>query len=165
MRCTLGLDESAELVVGYAARTLDPLAHATFERHLKSCEACGEAVAAQQAVWQALDQWRRVDVAADFDRRLYSRIEGDQLGWWPRTWRAAVPVAAGVVLGVVFWLHQPRAAQVAAPAPSQASRQQISPQPASPQIDKLEHALDDMDMLGQLSAGVTPGKAGSASPI
>jgi hypothetical protein len=58
MGCPLGLDESGELVVGYTARTLDPRAQAAFERHLKSCGACGEVVAAQQAVWRALDEWR-----------------------------------------------------------------------------------------------------------
>ncbi len=63
-----------------------PARDATFERHLKSCEACGEAVAAQQAVWEALDEWRcRASCQADFDRRLYSRIiDEDQAGWWPR---------------------------------------------------------------------------------
>jgi len=74
MRCPLGLDEGAELVVGYAARTLDACAQIAFEQHLKSCGACAEAAATQQALWQALDQWRMVDVSADFDRRLYSRI-------------------------------------------------------------------------------------------
>jgi len=60
MRCPLGLDDSGELAVGYTARTLDPRAQAAFERHLKSCGACGEVVAAQQAVWEALDEWRLV---------------------------------------------------------------------------------------------------------
>jgi hypothetical protein len=87
MGCPLGLDESGELVVGYAARTLDPRSHAAFEHHLKSCGACGEAVAAQQALWQALDQWRMVDVSADFDRALCSRIEREgRIGWWRRAW-------------------------------------------------------------------------------
>ena len=40
------------------AQSLDPRAQAAFERHLKSCGACGEVVAAQQAVWEALDEWR-----------------------------------------------------------------------------------------------------------
>lgn len=57
MRCPLRLDESGELVVGYAARTLDARAQIAFERHLKSCGACADAAAAQQAVWDALDEW------------------------------------------------------------------------------------------------------------
>ena len=55
MGCPLGLHESGELAVGYTAQTR---AQAAFERHLKSCGACGEVVAAQQAVWEALDEWR-----------------------------------------------------------------------------------------------------------
>jgi Putative zinc-finger len=56
MRCPLGRDESGELVVGYAAGTLDARAQADFEHHLKFCEACAEAASAQHAVWDALDE-------------------------------------------------------------------------------------------------------------
>lgn len=64
MRCPLGLDEGGELVVGYTARTLEPGAQIAFERHLKSCGACAEAAAAQQAVWDALDEWDAVIAGA-----------------------------------------------------------------------------------------------------
>jgi len=60
MRCPLGLDDGGELVVGYTARTLDACAQIAFERHLQSCGACAEAAAAQQAVWDALDEWDAV---------------------------------------------------------------------------------------------------------
>jgi hypothetical protein len=98
MGCPLGLDESGELVVGYAARTLDARAEAAFERHLKSCGICGEAVAAQQAVWDALDEWCSViqgpasvragrtsrigrpgSLAASVCRPIKSRIVGTKL--------------------------------------------------------------------------------------
>jgi anti-sigma-K factor RskA len=166
MRCPLGVDESGELAVGYAARSLDPRSQAAFERHLKYCVHCCDAVAAQQTVWDALDEWRAVAVSPDFDRNLHRRI-AHRDGWWRRLWRPAVPVAAasivlcvGLRLGVAFWLHQTRAAEVVGASPLQASPSQVSPQ-----IDKLEHALDDMDMLGQVSAGIAPQKADAASPI
>ena len=57
MECPLGLDQGGELVVGYAARTLDPRTQFAFEQHLKSCRACAEAAATQQVVWDALDEW------------------------------------------------------------------------------------------------------------
>ncbi len=60
MRCPLGLDESGELVIGYTARTLEPCAQIAFERHLQSCRACAESAAAQQAVWDALDEWNAI---------------------------------------------------------------------------------------------------------
>jgi hypothetical protein len=174
MRCTLGLDENWELVVGYAARTLDPRTQASFEQHLKSCQACSKTVAVHQAVWDALDESQAVSVSPDFDRKLQARIAHQQVGWWLRSWYAAVPVAAAcVVFGVSLWLNHPQRVEVAAPALSQVQdSQQLLPQPSPqpppqppPQVDKLEHALDDMDMLGQLSAGNVQGKAGSASPI
>jgi hypothetical protein len=153
MQCFLGRGESGELVVGYAARTLDPRAQAGFERHLTYCGICRDAVAAQQVVWDALDEWRAVAVSPDFDRALCARIAREgHIGWW---WRRAVPAAAAcIALGVSLWLHQTRMAKMTPSAPH-----------VSPQIQELEHALDDMDMLGQLSAGIAPGKAGAPSPI
>jgi Putative zinc-finger len=57
MKCELKLDESAELIVGYGARTLDLDAAAAFERHIQTCPACREEAALQKAVWAALDAW------------------------------------------------------------------------------------------------------------
>ncbi len=170
MRCTQGLDENWELVVGYAARTLDPGARASFERHLKSCEACSNTVAVQEAVWDALDEWPAEAVSRDFNDRLQSRIAQRGRSWWrwtalePRSWLPAMPVAAACALfGVAFWLNHPQRVEVVV-TPSEVSRQSV-PRDLSPQIDQLEHALDDMDMLGQLGAGSAPKKAGSASRI
>ncbi len=56
MVCPLESGESAELIVGYAAGTLDPATTPAFELHQKSCAQCSAAVAAQKAVWAALDE-------------------------------------------------------------------------------------------------------------
>lgn len=91
MRCPLGRNESGEFVVGYTARTLDSRTQAAFERHLEFCAACGEAVAAQQVVWDALDEWsvagaarisriaRPGSLAASVCRPSKSRIVGTKL--------------------------------------------------------------------------------------
>jgi anti-sigma factor RsiW len=42
------------------ARTLDAEAKSEFQRHLETCSKCREAVAAQEAVWSALDAWHPV---------------------------------------------------------------------------------------------------------
>jgi len=174
MRCTLGLDENWELVVGYAARTLDPRTRASFELHLKCCQACSETVAVQQAVWDALDESPALSVSRDFDGMLQSRIAHQEAGWRQRKFldqirHAAVPVAAaGAVFGVALWLNHPQRMQVVVPAPPasamEAAPQQSSPQ-QDPQLDKLEHALDDMDMLGKLSSGAEPERASATKPI
>ena len=143
MRCPLGVEESGELVVGYAARTLDARARAAFERHIEACAACAEALAGQQALWQALDQWREVAVSDDFDSALRGKIgRVNEASARRRLW---YPVAAaGIVLGLAFWMNRPPAAVVT-------QQPQGSAQQVSAQMDKLEHALDDMDLLGRLS--------------
>jgi hypothetical protein len=82
MRCPLGWDQRGELVVGYAAETLDARAQAAFERHLRSCKACAEAASAQQVVWDALDKLMpapcsRVCVKTTINRSLRSRLGFD----------------------------------------------------------------------------------------
>jgi anti-sigma factor RsiW len=164
MGCPLGPDASRELAVSYTARSLDARAHAEFERHLRSCATCAEAVAEQQAVWEALDEWAPTEISAGFDQTLRERIAADQQSWrgrvqvwWQRAWRPAVPaLAAGIVLGLAVWMNQPPQQEAAAPAKSSAQ----APVSVVGQMDNLEHALDDMDMLGEWSAAV-----GSNSPI
>lgn len=139
MDCRLGTEECRELVVGYAAGTLNPRERVYFERHIASCGICAEAVAEQQALWLTLDEWRGVAVSPEFDRALHTRIgeAGRRGNWWLRSWRPAV-AAAAIVLGVGLWLNQRVNVDRAAP-PAQ-----------SAQMEKLQHALDDMDQLGQL---------------
>lgn len=146
MRCPLEFDRSAELIVGYGARTLDPETTAAFERHMDSCAACCDLAAAQRAVWAALDdadaEWPALRVSAEFDRRLFRRIEkAESRRWW---WRAMIPATACLALAAAFLLRQSDPAR----AP-----QRPQPQPAL-QIEQVEHALDDMDLLNQLGAAI-----------
>jgi len=145
MRCPLEFDQSAELIVGYGARTLDPDAIAAFERHIHSCAACCQAAAVQKAVWaaldDALDECPALAVSADFDQRLFRRIQAaENRSWW--LWRALVPASACLALAAVLLLRQPDSTRV---------RQ--APQP-TPQIEQVEHALDDMDLLNQIGAAI-----------
>jgi hypothetical protein len=156
MRCPLELDQSAELIVGYGARTLDPETTAAFERHLESCPACCKLAAAQAAVWSALDdpEWLELPVSPDFDRRLFQRIEQaeNRAGW---LWRRLVPVAAlaGLVVAATLQFSQPQTVRVPQ-----------APQ-AAVQIEQVEHALDDMDLLNQLGAAVTAEPSGSSKRL
>ncbi len=145
MGCPLEFDQSAELIVGYGARTLAPEAAAEFERHLDSCEVCRKVAAAQKAVWVALDAAESLElpVSADFDRKLFRRIEAKQnRDWW--LWRALVPATACLALATLFLLRQPD---------SMSMPKIQQPQPAV-QIDQVEHALDDMDLLKQIGAPI-----------
>ena len=83
MKCPLEFDQSAELVIGYGAGTLDPDATAAFERHIGCCPACSEAVALQKAVWAALDEWREVARLAGFRPKGVPANLPDGHGSWP----------------------------------------------------------------------------------
>ncbi len=150
MRCPLEFDHSGELIVGYGARTLDPDTAAEFERHMHCCAECREVADAQKAVWAALDDADapELGVSPDFDQRLFRRIqETENRGWW---WRRLVPAAAcaGLALAAAFLLRQ-----------SDPALAHHAPAPPALQIEQVEHALDDMDMLNQLGAAITPVQA------
>jgi hypothetical protein len=142
MECPLEFGQSAELIVGYGARTLDPETAAAFERHMDSCAACRDLTAAQKAVWAALDDAEpALHVSPDFDGRLFRRIEkADNRRWW---WRALVPAMACLALAAVVLLRQPDPAR----APQAPTRPTL-------QIEQVEHALDDMDLLNQLGPAI-----------
>ncbi len=154
MECPNKKGNDIELIVAYAAGTLDSANETEFERHLESCASCRELAAAQRAVWSALDAFPPLPVSSNFDARLYQRIAEEQQsdwwrrGWWQRfsqadwSWRPAMPVAAACAVLVVAFL-------VKNSGLSSTPQQQSQPQL---QIEQVERALDDMDMLKQ--AGV-----------
>src|SRR5437899_7160241 len=118
MRCPIETQENAELLLSYSARRLNPESTAILEAHMELCPACREFRDGQRALWEALDQWEARPVSADFDRRLYRRIEEqEQQGWWTRVFgsmrpmflRPALPLAAMacLVLAVGFIIDEP----------------------------------------------------------
>jgi hypothetical protein len=110
---------------------------------MERCGECRQAAALQNHVWAALDQWPATRVSPDFDRRVLQRIGAlEQPG--RRMWRALVPVGACAAMATLFLLNQ----SDQTPLPP---RVQIAPQ-----IEQVEHALDDMDMLSQLGVAVAP---------
>src|SRR5258708_29837168 len=112
MDCPLYSKDTAEILLDYASRRLDPELTQLLERHMEECQQCHAFAAAQKQVWDALDAWEPVEVSADFDRKLFSRIEREESGslaarWWRRTveslslsWRPALPIGAAVPVGV-----------------------------------------------------------------
>ena len=147
--CPQKNDDGVELIIAYAARALDPADERAFERHLESCASCREMAAAQRAVWSALDDLPPLPVSPNFNAKLYERIAAEQQSpWWQRliradwSWRPAMPVAAaGAVLMIAFLVKDTGS--------SLTPQQQAQPML---QIEQVERALDDMEMLKQ--AGV-----------
>ena len=59
MRCPIDTRENAEFLLAYCSRKLDAASAAILEDHIRICPACREFARGQQAVWEALDTWRR----------------------------------------------------------------------------------------------------------
>jgi anti-sigma factor RsiW len=162
MYCPLRDGEGAEVIIGYVARTLDAETDSEFQRHLGACTKCREAVDAQEAVWSALDGWRPVTVSPDFDCKLFRRIAEEERGRWWRGltwphwwWRPAMPVAAACALLAGAFLLQH-------PAPKISEEAQTQPKL---EIEQVEHALDDMDLLRQLGVEAVSDKASPSEKI
>ena len=155
-------DDGDELIIAYGARALDPEQQRKLEQHLKLCARCRELAEAQRAVWSALEAWPTTVVSENFDERLYRRIalERQNSGWrswFPASWsmRPAVPVGvACAALIAAFLLKDP----ALRPLPQSS----IHPKPA---IEKVEQALDDMEMLTQLGVESAPDKAAGSEKI
>jgi len=164
MNCPLQTRDQAQQLLDYCSRKLDPQATAILEQHIAICPECREFAMQQRAVWDALDSWEAAPVSADFDRKLYARIEND-IPWWqsllrPLTlhWNVAAS-AAGVfvLLGAGLLLNRPTV--VAPPAPQQSAAQV---QPVSVQPEQVEQALDAMDMLAEFDSHVKSDHNGNA---
>lgn len=162
MNCPIRSEETAELLLAYTARRLDPARTTMLESHMDVCAECAEFRAGQELVWQALDAWEAPPVTPDFNRRLYQRIEAEAAEpWYKRLfaspvamWKPAVPLAAACLLVVAgFVLDHPNSPNP--PASQPALHVSVS------EADQVENALDDLQLLRQLDSSTTSGSSES----
>ena len=162
MNCPIRSEETAEILLAYTARRLDAVKTAMLEDHMSVCSECAAFRAGQDAVWQALDAWEAPPVAADFNRRLYQRIEADAAApWYKRLfhtpiamWKPMVPLAAACLVVVAgFVLDHPIAMQ----SPSTSTPIHLT----VPQAEQVENALDDLQLLHQLDSNANSGASES----
>ncbi|HZT32574.1 MAG TPA: zf-HC2 domain-containing protein [Bryobacteraceae bacterium] len=153
MRCPIETEEHAETLLAYCANRLDPAQAAALERHMRSCAACRSFQEAQQTVWEALDTWEAPPVPADFDRRLYQRIEAEGYTWWQRLFqpfrpvllRQGLPLAAAACLLVMAGIIAQRPGERRpAPAPPAVRVESV-------QAEQVERTLDDLELLHQFT--------------
>jgi anti-sigma factor RsiW len=153
MKCPMENRESEELLLNYVSGALNGQEAASFDQHMLTCAACREFAHGQKAVWAALDLFEPASISADFDRRLYQRIE--KVSWWGRIVDAmrspmlahrGLPIAAAAALllvaGVMY--ERPAATPVKTQSPLSAEAQTLQP-------DQVQHALDDMEMLREFN--------------
>lgn len=166
MNCPIRTGRGAEAFIAYGAGTLPPDARASLEVHMQGCADCRRMAEAQTSVWSALDV---LEPAATFpgfdqqrfDQKLYARIAADdQRPWYRRAFdfnlnwslRPAMPVAAACTAVIAaFLLRAPLVDHTPVAIPSSAIASK------SVDLEQVERALDDIDMLKQL--GVAPSAA------
>ncbi len=142
------------MLLAYSTDRLDTDDAIRVRRHLESCPACSAWVEKQSAVWQALDVWEAPPVSADFDRRLYQRIE-QQVSWWDRLLQPLRPVlnyrtlpiaaAAGLLIAAGVFLDR----EASVPPPPRVDSAKVQVETLQP--DQVEHAIDEVEMLNQFN--------------
>jgi hypothetical protein len=155
MNCPLMSEDTFDVLLDYSAGKLDRIRSARLEQHKLVCAECSAFLAGQIDLWQTLDVWEPEQVAADFNRRLWQRIDGEAAAPWYRKladalsmgmWKPAVPMAAAMVLVAAGFMLDHQGARPPAPAIEAASS--VSALDA----DQVEKTLDDIQLLSQLDA-------------
>src|SRR5689334_24332542 len=108
MKCPIETREHNELLLAYCCEKLDQVEAAALKTHIEGCPACQEFTLQQSAVLDALDEWKPAPVSANFDRKLYARIE-KEVSWWdvlvrpfrPLAARQGLPIAAAAAVLIV----------------------------------------------------------------
>src|SRR5246127_2836188 len=159
MKCPTETPQSVELLLAYIANKRDG-EDAALAEHAAFCPACRAFIRAQGAVSEALDTWEAPPVSADFDRRLYQRIQ-NQVSWWdvlmrpfrPLLVRQGLPIAATAGLVLVAGLLFEHPANISPSDVPQSAQVEAMPP------EQLEHALDEMETMREFNRLVRPDKA------
>ncbi|HOK45693.1 MAG TPA: zf-HC2 domain-containing protein [Bryobacteraceae bacterium] len=137
MECQVRAREDAAVLMDYCAGRLDPRAAAALDEHVAVCEDCTRWVESQRAMLAALDEWAAPPVSPGFNRRLFEKLEAESRpAWWRLHLRPALSLAGIAALAIGLLLTR-------APAPVMQA-DTLDP-------DRLELALEDAEMLRQLS--------------
>ena len=151
MNCPIQ-NNNSEILLDFCSRRLSFESTLLVEEHIENCQECKAMTASQKAVWDALDQWEAEPVSADFDRRLYQRIEKRGDGPW--AWLAGL--ASGLQFRPALTVGAACATVLFAAMLSRGPLLNISQQADSKDrvevtdIEQAEQALEDMDMLNKL---------------
>jgi anti-sigma-K factor RskA len=160
MNCLYQSKQGTEILLDYAAGTLDAERAAALQQHAAECSDCRSLLAAQKNVWTALDELEAPEVSGDFDARLYARIAREDANpSWKRsleTWfRGFAPggiswkpvmacgaAAAVLAIGLAVRMPQPQesAAQVGVENHAESRLE-------STDAERVEVSLEDLEIL------------------
>jgi anti-sigma factor RsiW len=155
MLCPVQEKGNAEMLLSYCARTLDPDTQVILERHMEMCPACRRFAAEQQAIWEALASWQPEPVSANFDQRMYARIEAEAgTPWWQRmipsgmhlSWRPTLSIAAACVTVLAVFLFR---------APGRTTGYPPAVRIEMVDVEQAERTAEDLDMLQQFNVTLT----------
>jgi anti-sigma factor RsiW len=155
MNCPLQQEKNPAVLLDYSAGRLAPDKAAAFERHMKICPDCAGIGMEQKAVWDALGSWEAGPVNADFNRRLWQRIDAANAAPWYRqlarslrftSWKPAVPLAAAVLMVAAGFVLD-----------HSASRTSVRGTPAADSVsvgdaNRVEQTLEDIQLLHQFDS-------------
>lgn len=156
MQCPMKSKENSAVLLDYSSGKLAPGVAALFQTHMESCEDCRAFSSAQRSTWEALDAWEPMTIPAEFDRKLYARIEQyEKSGWWTKLWHRsmwqgsffgpAMPIAtACVTLAIAVVLYLPASKPV---FDVKAPQTKIE----NSDLDQIETTLEDIEMFKQLT--------------
>ncbi|MBC7926600.1 MAG: hypothetical protein H7039_13170 [Bryobacteraceae bacterium] len=151
MNCPVRTGQTGILVEHASGRLQSELAGSVNE-HAATCPECTSILKAQSKVQDALSEWTAEPVSADFDRRLFQRIEEDHgRTFFQRlvagfSWKPAASLAGAIATAaIVALLVSPPEQRSARPANEQTIR--------NVEAEQIEVVLDDIDMLQQLNSG------------
>ena len=162
MSCQIRSEEHIDHLLAYSAGKLRGEAAAKLEMHMRTCQDCAMIGKAQSNVWNLLDTWEAKPVSADFNRRLYARIDAAASASWfdrfssavseflrPVFARPAFPLAAATLVIVAgFVLDHPGQPLSPNGKALHASSVEIN----KLELDQVESTLDDIEMLRQFDA-------------
>jgi len=147
MECPIQARGKKDLLLDYCSHSLDAKASGEVEAHLAACPQCKAWTDAHMRTWSLLDDWQAAPVSPDFERKLRERIAlaDEHVPWWTAAWqsfaaRGLKPALAGALVVVLLLAGLLFVRPHGAPA-----------QPAI-DADRLEKALDDVDLLRQVDA-------------
>lgn len=136
-----------------SSRRLDTGRAAALEEHVAGCADCSAWLREQRTVSAALDLWDAPPVSADFDRRLYRRIE-QEVPWWDflvRPFRpvfgaqwAPVAVAAALMVAVGLWVERPGETPA---IPAKAQIEALPPEQAADALQEMQVMQDFSNLI------------------
>lgn len=166
MTCPLQTD-NADVLLDYCARSLDAERKTMLEKHMESCAGCREMASAQSQIWSAMDSYEAEAISADFDRKLYARIEEmDRVPAWERfwapvreylqgqpAWKPVLSVAAASAVFLVVIAVRPGVEQPIVEPNANIIDVRV--------VEQAERALEDLEMLRQFDPLVPADSTGA----